>query len=396
MMSGEERDAGFSTKHDEVFATFEEMDLKPDLLRGMYSAGFEKPSAIQQRAVVPILKRRDVIAQAQSGTGKSSLIGVVALQLADVKKREVQVLVLSPTREIATQAETTMALLGAHMSVQVHCCIGGKSVGEDIRKLDYGQHVVTGTPGRVFDMIQRKTLRTRDLRLLILDEADEMLGLGFKEQVYEIYRWLPSEVQVVILSATMPPAVLELTQKFMTDPVKILVPRDELTVEGIRQFFVNVEKEEWKFDTLCDLYDTMTIAQAVIFLNTKKKVDWLTAKMREASFTVCCVHGEMDHREREAITTSFRNGDFRVLITTDLWARGIDVRQVSLVVNYDLPLQKETYLHRIGRSGRFGRKGVAISFVTKNDFAELHALESFYNCVISELPANVAQFLDDK
>jgi ATP-dependent RNA helicase len=214
--------------------------------------------------------------------------------------------------------------------------------------------------------------------------------------VYDIYRYLPSDVQVVILSATMPPTVLDLTKKFMTDPVKILVPRDELTLDDIKQFFVNVEKEEWKFDTLCDLYDTMTIAQAVIFLNTKKKVDWLTAKMREASFTVCCVHGEMDHREREAITSAFRNGDFRVLITTDLWARGIDVRQVSLVVNYDLPLNKETYLHRIGRSGRFGRKGIAISFVTKNDFQELHALESFYSTTIEELPGNINDLFEEK
>ena len=224
-----------------------------------------------------------------------------------------------------------------------------------------------------------------------------MLSMGFKEQVYDIYRYLPATVQVVILSATMPPAVLDLTKKFMTSPVKILVPRDELTLEGIRQFFVNVEKEEWKFDTLCDLYDTMTIAQAVIFVNTKKKVDWLTDKMRSASFTVCSVHGDMDHREREAITAGFRAGDFRVLITTDLWARGIDVRQVSLVVNYDLPVNKETYLHRIGRSGRFGRKGIAISFCTKSDAQELHALEAFYSTAIEELPGNVNElFAENK
>ncbi len=159
-----------------------------------------------------------------------------------MKKREVQVLVLSPTRELATQVESTMGLLGSHLAIQVHCCIGGKSVGEDIRKLDYGQHVVTGTPGRVHDMIQRKSLRTRDVCLLILDEADEMLSMGFKEQVYDIYRYLPSDCQVVILSATMPPAVLELTSKFMTDPIKLLVPRDELTVEKISQHYVNVEK----------------------------------------------------------------------------------------------------------------------------------------------------------
>jgi ATP-dependent RNA helicase len=159
---------------------------------------------------------------------------------------------------------------------------------------------------------------------------------------------------------------------------------------------VDAMQEEWKFDTLTDLYDSMTIAQAVVFVNTKKKVDWLAAKMRENSFTVCCVHGEMDHREREAITTGFRNGDFRVLITTDLWARGIDVRQVSLVVNYDLPRNKETYLHRIGRSGRFGRKGVAINLTTKEDFHEIAELSAHFNCTISELPANINTLIEEK
>ena len=196
----------------EIYETFEEMKLKPELLKGMYSAGFERPSAIQSRAVMPILNGRDVIAQAQSGTGKSSLIGVVALQKVNVEKREVQVLVLSPTREIAAQAESTMQALGGHLSVQVHLCIGGKSVGEDIRKLDYGQHIVTGTPGRVYDMMQRKTLRTREIKLLILDEADEMLSMGFKEQVYDIYRFLPADVQVVILSATMPGMVCSISR----------------------------------------------------------------------------------------------------------------------------------------------------------------------------------------
>lgn len=367
--------------------------MQPALLKGLYGAGFEKPSSIQQRAIVPVLKKRDVIAQAQSGTGKSSSLAIVGLQTVDVKKREVQVLVLSPTREIATQVETTVNLLGQHMSVQCHCCIGGKSVGEDIRKLDYGQHIVTGTPGRVYDMIERKTLRTRDIKLFVLDEADEMLSMGFKDAVYDIYRNLPENVQVFIVSATMPPEVLELTEKFMTDPVKILVPRDELTLEGIKQYFINVEAEEWKFDVLCDLYDTLTIAQAVIFVGSRDKVDWLTGKMRESNFTVCSVHGKMDHREREAITNGFRSGEFRVLITTDLWARGIDVNQVSLVVNYDMPTKKETYLHRIGRSGRFGRKGVAITFVTKDDVAELKGLERFYSTVISEMPANVNEII---
>ena len=237
--------------------------------------------------------------------------------------------------------------LGDYMSVQCHACIGGKSIGEDIRRLDAGVHAVSGTPGRVFDMIQRRNLRTRSIKMLVIDEADEMLSRGFKEQIYDIYRYLPPATQVVLISATMPGEILEMTRKFMTDPVRILVKRDELTLEGIKQFFVAVEREEWKFDTLCDLYDTLTITQAVIFCNTKKKVDWLTNKMRQANFTVSAMHGDMPQKERDAIMAEFRAGDSRVLIATDIWGRGIDVQQVSLVICYDLPTNRELYLSLI-------------------------------------------------
>lgn len=233
---------------------------------------FEKPSAIQQRAILPITQGRDVIAQAQSGTGKTATFSISILQSIDVTVRETQALVLSPTRELATQIQSVVLALGDYMNVQCHACIGGTSIGEDIRKLEYGQHVVSGTPGRVFDMIRRRSLRTRNIKMLVLDEADELLNKGFKEQIYDVYRYLPPATQVVVLSATLPYDVLEMTTKFMTDPIRILVKRDELTLEGIKQFFVAVEKEEWKFDTLCDLYDTLTITQAVIFCNTRRKV----------------------------------------------------------------------------------------------------------------------------
>ncbi|EDQ85188.1 uncharacterized protein MONBRDRAFT_21732 [Monosiga brevicollis MX1] len=331
----------------DVTPTFDALGLREDLLRGIYAYGFEKPSAVQQRAIKPIVKGRDVIAQAQSGTGKTATFSISALQTIDTTSRETQVLVLSPTRELAVQIQKVMLALGDYMSVQCHACIGGTSVGEDIRKLDYGQHIVSGTPGRVFDMIQRRNLRTRNIKMLILDEADEMLNQGFKDQIYDIYRYLPPATQVVLLSATLPNEILEMTTKFMTDPIRILVKRDELTLEGIKQFFVAVEREEWKFDTLCDLYDTLTITQAVIFCNTKQKVDWLTEKMREANFTVSSMHGDMLQKDRNDVMSEFRAGSSRVLITTDVWARGLDVQQVSLVINYDLPNNRELYIHRI-------------------------------------------------
>ena len=382
-----------TSKGVSVTSTFDAMGIREDLLRGLYSYGFEKPSAIQQRAIMPICAGRDVIAQAQSGTGKTSMISLALCQMLDTSTREVQALVLSPTRELATQTEKTALALGNFMSVQVHACIGGRSVGEDAKVLDRGVHLVSGTPGRVFDMIKRRNLRTRNIKTLVLDEADEMLNKGFKEQIYDVYRYLPPETQVVLVSATLPVEVLEMTSKFMTDPIRILVKRDELTLEGIKQFFVAVEKEEWKFDTLCDLYDTLTITQAVIFCNTKKKVDWLTEKMRANNFTVSAMHGDMPQKERDAIMGEFRGGTTRVLITTDVWARGIDVQQVSLVINYDLPNNRENYIHRIGRSGRYGRKGVAINFVKADDVSVLRDIEQYYSTQIDEMPVNVADLI---
>uniref|UniRef100_A0AC34FF11 RNA helicase n=1 Tax=Panagrolaimus sp. ES5 TaxID=591445 RepID=A0AC34FF11_9BILA len=384
----------FETSEEvEVVPTFDKMGLREPLIRGIYSYGFEKPSAIQQRAIRQIIKGRDIIAQAQSGTGKTATFSIGVLQSINTQNRETQALVLSPTRELAVQIQKVILALGDYMNVQCHACIGGTNVGEDIRKLDYGQHVVSGTPGRVFDMIRRRNLRTRSIKMLVLDEADEMLTKGFKEQLYDIYRYLPPGAQVVLLSATLPHEVLEMTAKFMSDPIRVLVKRDEITLEGIKQFFVSVEREEWKFDTLCDLYDTLTITQAVLFCNTRRKVDWLAEKLREANFTVCAMHADMEQKERDEIMKQFREGQSRVLISTDVWARGLDVPQVSLVINYDLPNNRELYIHRIGRSGRYGRKGVAINFVKSDDIRILRDIEQYYSTQIDEMPMNVGELV---
>merc|ERR1711916_257949 len=363
---GDVNDADIDSNWFEVVESFDDMGLQESLLRGIYAYGFERPSAIQQRAIVPILTGRDVIAQA---------------------------LVLAPTRELATQIQSVMIALGDYMSTTVHACIGGTLVREDMRTLEQGIHIIVGTPGRVFDMINRRALRVDALKMFVLDEADEMLSRGFKDQIYDIFCLLPSKVQVVLLSATMPADVLEVTQRFMRSPIRILVKRDELTLEGIKQFYVAVEREEWKLDTLCDLYETLTITQAVIFVNTRRKVDWLTNMMSERDFTVSSMHGDMEQRERDLIMQEFRTGSSRVLITTDLLARGIDVQQVSLVINFDLPTNRENYIHRIGRGGRFGRKGVAINFVTADDVRVLRDIEQFYQTQIEEMPFNVSDLI---
>jgi len=384
----------FETSEDvEVIQSFDQLKLREDLVRGIYAYGFEKPTAIQQRAIKPITKGRDVIAQAQSGTGKTGTFSISALQMVDTTIRETQVMVLGPTRELVMQMQKVILALGDYMNIQCHCCIGGTNIGDDIRKLDYGQHIVVGTPGRIYDMVRRRNLRTRSIKCLIMDEADEMLNKGFHEQIYDIYRYLPPSTQVVLVSATLPHDILEMTHKFMSDPCRILVKRDELTLEGIKQFFVAVEREEWKFDTLCDLYDTLTITQAVIFCNTKRKVEWLAEKMRENNFTVSCMHGDLPQRERCQIMAEFRAGESRVLITTDVWARGLDVPQVSLIINYDLPNNRELYIHRIGRSGRYGRKGVSINFVKNEDIRILRDIEQYYSTQIDEMPMNVADLI---
>merc|ERR1711968_370645 len=238
-------------------------------------------------------------------------------------------------------------------------------------------------------------LRLADTKIFALDEADEMLSRGFKDQIYDVFKFLPEQVRVALFSATMPLEVLEITSRSMQEPIRILVKKDELTLEGIKQFYIAVEREEWKLDTLCDLYETLTITQAVIFCNTRRKVDWLTEKMTGRDFTVSCMHGDMDQKEREVIMREFRSGSSRVLITTDLLARGIDVQQVSLVINYDLPApnNKENYIHRIGRGGRFGRKGVAINFLSTEDVRTLREIEQFYNTQIDEMPMNVADLI---
>jgi len=383
----------FESNYEEVIDNFDNLGLQEDLLRGIYAYGFEKPSAIQQRAIMPLVKGHDIIAQAQSGTGKTATFTIGILQRLDFSFPDCQALILAPTRELAQQIQKVVVALGDYLGAKCHACIGGTRVSDDISKLRNGVHIVVGTPGRVYDMLCRQVLRPDRIKLFILDEADEMLSRGFKDQIYDIFQALPPRVQVGLFSATMPSEALEITERFMREPVRILVKRDELTLEGIKQFYISVDREEWKLDTLCDLYDTLNITQAVIFCNTRRKVDYLTDKMRAREFTVSSTHGDIGQKERDVILNEFRTGSSRVLITTDLLARGIDVQQVSLVINYDLPRNLENYIHRIGRSGRFGRKGVAINFVTQEDIRALRDLEQFYNTQIEEMPAHVADLI---
>jgi translation initiation factor 4A len=374
--------------------SFDEMGLPMELLRGIYAYGFEKPSAIQQRAIKPLMDGRDTIAQAQSGTGKTAAFGIGTLASIDCSDPRTQAIILAPTRELATQTHKVIMGLGDYCTgFTSQVCVGGLAVREDMSKLQRGAHVVAGTPGRVLDLINRRALYTDAVKLFVLDEADEMLSFGFKDQIYDIFRFMPPNCQVGLFSATIPEDVLKITQKFMRDPVQILVKQDALTLEGISQFYVNIDREEWKLDTLLDLYDVLTISQCVVFLNTRRKVDWLVQQMQANDFTVSCLHSEMTMHEREVIMREFRSGSSRVLITTDILARGIDVQQVSLVINYDLPIDHANYIHRVGRSGRYGRKGVAINFLAQEDVRVMAEIEKVYNTKIDEMPQNIADLV---
>ncbi|KAG0300766.1 translation initiation factor eIF4A [Dissophora globulifera] len=385
-------DTDFESNWDEIVDSFDKMDLTPELLRGIHAYG-HRPSSIQQRAIVPVLKGHDVIIQAQSRTGKTAASSIAVLQKLNASNPQCQALLLAPTRELAQQIQMVVLALGDFMKVQCHPCIGGIHVREDMERLIQGSHVVVGTPGRVFDMINRGLLRTDSIKMFILDEADEMLSRGFKDQIYDIFQRLPQSTQAVLLSATMPVEVTEVINKFMKDPFKILVKDHGFTLEGIKQFYVAVEKEEWKLDTLFDLYETVTITQAVIFCNTRRKVDWLTEKLTAREFTVSAIHSDMEPGQCEVIMKEFRSGSTRVLIAADQLDLSSDVSRVFLIINYDLPTNKEDYIRRIGRRRRFGRKGVIISFITAYDTSMLQEIEQFYSTQIPELPMNAADLI---
>jgi translation initiation factor 4A len=384
---------------NEVCETFAELELREELLRGIYGNGFEMPFPIQQRAIKPFLLGHDVIAQAQYGAGKSTALSISILNRVDLSLRECQGLVLVPTRERAHQIAKRMIALSEFMNVKVHACVGGTAVRDDIRTFQDGVQVVVGTPGRVFDMINRRALRVDTCKMLMLDEGDEMLRLGFKDQIYDIFKFMPESIQVALFSApgNLPLEVLEVTNRFMRDPVRILAKKD-LTFESVKQFYIAVEKEEWKLDTLCDLYEALPfVNQAIIYVNTRRKVDWLTEKMTERDFTVSTLHGDMDQRERDIIKREFCSGSSRVLVTTDvLDRRYIDV-QVSRVINYDLPTNRENYKHRIEvlPSPIFGfrKRGAVINFLTGGDVRYLRDIEQFYNIQVEEMPMNVADLI---
>lgn len=368
-------------------------EMNPKILRGIYAFGYEKPSPIQSRAIQPMIDGHDLIAQAQSGTGKTGAFSIGTLNVVDPTVNEIQALILSPTRELSRQSHDVISKIGSFLKgLKTQLLIGGTSTSEDIDKLKNNTpHIIVGCPGRTFDMIKRGHLNTTKIRIFVLDEADEMLSSGFMEQIYNIFQYLSTTTKVALFSATIPSDIEELTTKFMNNPVKILVKSEQLTLEGIEQYYVALESDGDKFSTIKDLYASITSSQCIVYCNSVKRVEDLYEALVEDGFTVSRIHSSMTKEEREQAYTDFKSGKNRILISSNVTARGIDIQQVSTVINFDVPKCVHTYLHRIGRSGRWGRKGVGINFVTKFDMRSIKAIEQHYNTEIQELPSSFVQ-----
>lgn len=374
-------------------STFEELDLSEELLRGIYSYGFEKPSPIQKLAIRPLIERRDILAQAQSGTGKTATFAIGSLSIVKPDDNFTQVLVLSPTKELSIQSANVYKSLGDQMkNLRVQTLYGGQNM-EDFGSSDFSKrlhpHVICGCAGRVLDMMQRNRITSRKIKMVILDEADEMLSSGFKEQVYQIFQHFNNNIQVALFSATIPESIKPIVDKIVRNPVKISVKMEQLTLEGISQYYVAIEDDRQKYLALKDIYSNLSVSLCIIYANSVKRVTELYDAMIEDGFPVCCIHSNMDRTTRENSFKDFRQGKFRVLISSNVTSRGIDIQQVGTVINFDIPKCVHNYLHRIGRSGRWGRKGVGINLITRRDFFKLKEIERHYDIKVKELPADL-------
>lgn len=377
---------------DYCFESWDELDVPSKLLRGIYAYGFENPSPIQKKAIKPIIMKKDLIAQAQSGTGKTATFTIGTLANVDVEEKSVQAIIISPTRELSKQTANVIRGIGTMMDdLTVQLLVGGSSIDEDVHKLKTNiPHVIAGCPGRIYDMMRRNTFDTKKVKIVVLDEADEMFSAGFKEQVFNIFQNFNNDIQVVLVSATLPEYIHPIINKLMRDPVRVTVKAEQLTLEGISQYYIGVEDDRQKYETLKDLYSVISVSQCIIYCNSLKRVGDLFDAMTEDGFPVCRIHSGMEKEERDHAFADFKSGKFRVLISSNVTARGIDIQQVSVVINFDIPKDIHTYLHRIGRSGRWGRKGVGINLITRRDASKLKEIEGYYACQINEMPSSFA------
>jgi superfamily II DNA/RNA helicase len=383
--------------------SFEHLGLFEDLIKGVYLYGFTQPSKIQIKGIEAINSGKDCILQSQSGTGKTAmyLLGVLNRLCNNNTNAQTQGVIITPTRELATQVYDVAIQLSKHTTFNIVKCIGGTDIFQNKQELK-SANLIIGTLGRIHHMIEDKKINMTNLSFLVLDEADEILSDGnynknnkiihMSDKLKYIFDSTLKTSQLIFISATMTDEVFNASKKYMNEPNKVLLKNNEVIVDLIKQFYLDVESEEYKFDTLLDLYNLISTSQAIIFCNTIRKVEWLEQNLKQNNFSITVIHSNMTQEERHNVVQEFRQGHTRLLLTTDLLSRGIDIPQVNLVVNYDLPADKETYVHRIGRCGRFDKTGVSITMVKMKDMYDLRTfnkMKNHYRINIRELPADI-------
>ena len=377
------------------FSDWDDLEISEKLLRSIYAYGYEKPSLIQQKTCIPIIRGLDVIAQSQSGTGKTASFVIGTLTKIDDSLNETQAIILSPTRELSLQIHSVITgLTSAWPEVKSHCFVGGVPIKENIQSMrNVIPHIIVATTGRLIDLIKRKIIYIDFVKILVLDEADELLQNNFQGHIRDIVSKLSHDIQILLFTATIPSEMIDVTKKFMRNPYTITIESENLSLEGIKQYFCAVSNDIQKVETVKDIYSQIVISQSIIYCNSVNRTMILYEELKNESFPVAYIHSTMDKDERSTIFRNFKSGKYRVLISTDITSRGIDIQQVGLVINFDIPVCKYTYLHRIGRSGRWGRKGMAINFVVSRDTYLMKEIESYYKCNIEELPSNFSSYI---
>ena len=374
---------------------FDSLNLKADLLKGVYLHGFTQPSKIQIKGIGSINTGKDCILQSQSGTGKTATYLLGVMNRLESKEKGCQGIIITPTRELAEQVYAVACNLTKYTEFKITKCIGGSDVRQNRTDLKVSSLVI-GTLGRISHMIEEKQINIHKIKFIVLDEADDLLSDGISENIHYIFDKAPCGIQIVLISATMSINVFNASKQFQYDPIKILLKNNEIITDLISQFYLDVETEELKFDTLLDLYNLVSTSQTIIFCNTIRKVEWLEEQLKKNNFTITVIHSNMTQPERDSVIKDFRDGKTRLLLTTDLLSRGIDIPQVNMVINYDLPINKETYVHRIGRCGRFDKKGVAITMVKMSDATDIktfNKMKHYYKMDIVEMPESIGAYL---
>lgn len=370
---------------------FEDFIQKPKLMMGLVEKGFEKPSPVQEECIPLILQGKSVIARAKNGTGKTGAFVIPILEKIDTSRNSIQALILVPTRELALQISSIVKDMGKYLKVESMVSTGGSSVREDIIRLHNPVHVLVGTPGRILDLAYKKVMSLSECSIMCLDEADKLLSVDFQPVIEKLLRLLPKERQILLFSATFPQMVKPFKEQWMPD-AQIVNLMEELTLKGITQYYVFLEEKQ-KIHCLNTLFSKLNINQAIIFCNSTLRVELLAKKIIEASYSCYYIHAKMNQWDRNKVFHNFRNGNGRCLVSSDLCTRGIDIQSVNVVINFDFPKTSETYLHRIGRSGRFGHLGLAINFISQDDVENFMRIEKELDTEIQPMPKEVDKSL---